>query len=332
MHSKFLDRAQDLSLNVMPGYHSDARYQCVDFDCFEVWKQATLDGFQQGFSQAGHWHPAISMLVLLNEPDFFGDAEQRVKLMLSVLDGVLAAEREAGVSPGRVKLSITWSFGMTTSLDGQVTGAGIFGFEDAKAAMLNPGIVNYTSRSTPEQLSEAFKMRWINGVNVQAPWDFVKAMIQGDYASRFGPTPWFIGEYGANGQSFATIKKDLESMEALAASDPTFLGAAFFQFQVAYFKGGSEQNFGLFGLGEEKLGEISAPVDLEVCPDCDAVWPVYCLVPELTFLLGSMGQRAKAVAAAWQGSLKRTKTKGLCGFKGHDRRLVAEGAGGYQWV
>merc|ERR1712076_145210 len=141
------------------------------------------------------------MGVILNEPDFFGDARQRVKLMLSTLDGVLAAEREAGVSPGRVKLSITWSFGMMTSLDGSVTGPGTFGFQDAKAAMLNPGIVDYTPRSSHAELSEAFRTRWIDGVNTQAPWDFVKAVIHGDYADHFAPMPWYVGEYGATGRA-----------------------------------------------------------------------------------------------------------------------------------
>jgi hypothetical protein len=319
-HSLFLDSAQAAGLNVMPGYDANARYRCTDHDCFQVWKEATLDGFQQGFKQGNDWHPAVAALIILNEPDFFGDAQQRVKLMLSTLDGILTAEREAGVAPGRVKLSITWSFGMGTSLDGIVTGPGTFGFQDVKAAMLNPGIVDYTPRSTPEQLSEAFRTRWINGVNTQAPWDFVKAVIHGDYAEHFAPTPWYIGEYGANGQSFETIKKDMESMQELAEQDPLFLGAAFFQFQVAYFKGGSEMNFGLFSLGDEKLGDISAAAE---CPDCPSK-SVYCLSSELSFLPGSMGRRAEALAAAWHGSLEHTR--GFCA-KG-ERRLAI----GDQWV
>jgi len=247
-----------------------------------------------------------------------------VKLLLSTLDGVLAAEREAGVSPGRVKLSVTWSFGMGTSLDGTVTGPGTFGFQDVKAAMLDPGIVDYASRSTHAQLSEAFRTRWINGVNTQAPWDFVKAMILPDYASHFAPTPWYIGEYGANGQSFDTIKKDMESIEELAEQDPLFLGAAFFQFQVAYFKGGSEMNFGLFGLGDTKLAEIP-PAD--GCLDCSAK-SVYCLRKELPFLPGSMGRRAEALAAAWQGSLEQTG--GFCDEG--KRRLEAVIPSGDLWV
>jgi len=304
-HSLFLDSAYAAGLNVMPGYDANARLGCTDHDCFQVWKQATLEGFQQGFRQGDDWHPAVAALVILNEPDFFGDAQQRVKLMISTLDGILAAEREAGVSPGRVKLSITWSFGMMSSLDGTVSGPGTFGFQDAKAAMLNPGIVDYTPRSTPAQISEAFRTRWINGVNTQAPWDFVKEVIHRDYAEHFAPTPWYVGEYGANGQSLETIRKDMRSMQELAEQDPLFLGAAFFQFQVANWKGGAEMNFGLFSLGEKKLGKIS-PAD---CPNCPKM-SVYCLNTQLSFLPGSMGCRAAAVAAAWGGSLEHSK--GFC--------------------
>jgi len=85
------------------------------------------------------------------------------------------------------------------------------------------------------------------------------------------------------------------------------LGAAFFQFQTAHFKGGSELNFGLFRLGSEKLGNIHPLcADPSKCP----TWPVYCLTKDLNWLPGSMADRAKAVAAAWGGSLP--SGRGIC--------------------
>merc|ERR1711933_527262 len=119
----------------------------------------------------------------------------------------------------------------------------------------------------------------------------------------FAPIPWFIGEYGANGQLASTIQADLEDMQNLAAQQSDFLGAAMFQFQTAHFKGGSELNFGLFRLGDEKLWEISPPCDIGL-PKCPTTWPVYCLNPELSWLPGSMGHRAQAVADVWKGSMK----------------------------
>merc|ERR1712241_1366357 len=111
----------------------------------------------------------------------------------------------------------------------------------------------------------------MNGVNTQAPWGFVKAVIANNYA-KYAPVPWFIGEYGANGQSYETIK------------------------------GGPELNFGLFKLGEQQLFEIQPPCDIGL-PDCHKPWPVYCLSPVLDWLPGSMAERAEALAAAWKGSM-----------------------------
>jgi len=309
-HGGFLDRAQAVGLNVMPGY--DTQGSCPQFDCFEAWKHSTLQGFDLGFRHGDSWHPAISALILLNEPDFFGGypdcvptgAWCRVKAMLSALDGVLAAEREAGIEPGRVKLTVTWSFGMMPSIDGKEGGPGLFGFQDTVAGIADPTIANYTPRSSHADLQQAFRTRWIHGVNTQAPWSFVKSVIAGNYA-KFSPTPWFIGEYGANGQTLATIQADLEDMQKTSGD---FLGAAFFQFQTAHFKGGSELNFGLFRLGSEKLWDINPPCN-DVPSKC-RTWPVYCLSKDLNWLPGSLARRAEAVAAAWGGSLP--SGRGFC--------------------
>merc|ERR1711972_601253 len=121
--------------------------------------------------------------------------------------------------------------------------------------------------------------------NTQAPWDFVNAMISGEQPK------------------FAPIQRDLENINQKAEEDDMFLGTAFFQFQTAHFKGGSETNFGLFRLGEQTLLESSG-------------LPVYCLSPDLSWLPGTMGDRASAVAAAWHGSLE-----GITGLCSGGRRL-----------
>lgn len=334
-HGGFLDRAQAVGLNVMPGYHTEAVHtHCADFDCFEAWKSFTLEGFKYGFRQGNQWHPAISALILLNEPDFLtGDpacspsgAWCRVKAFLSALDGVLAAEREAGVEPGHVRLTVTWSFGMMPSIDDKESGPGLFGFQDTIAGIANPKLAGYTPRSTQAELESAFRTRWMHGVNTQAPWSFVKEVISSKYADRFGPVPWFIGEYGANGQTAFTIRSDLEDMQRTAEEEGSnFLGAAFFQFQTAHFKGGAELNFGLFKLGSEKLWEIDPPCDITVQlqPNrCPTKWPVYCLSDDLDWLPGSLGHRAEALADAWKGSLQKVESgRGYC--KGAGRRLDA---------
>eukprot|EP00913_Durusdinium_trenchii_P026058 g24445.t1 len=118
-HQGFLNRAQKLKLNVMPGFHSTEPAMCDHFDCHDAWKAATLKGFKQGFLVDNRWHPAISTVILMNEPDFYDNdalctdrgAWCRVKAVLSAMDGLLQAEEEAQVLPSDVKLTVTWSLG-----------------------------------------------------------------------------------------------------------------------------------------------------------------------------------------------------------------------------
>jgi hypothetical protein len=148
-------------------------------------------------------------------------------------------------------------------------------------------------------------------VNTQAPWSFVKSQISPNYA-QFAPHKWFIGEYGANGQTQATIQKDLKDMDEFAKEDASFMGHFVFQFQTAYEKGpGSEANFGLFSLGDEKVA------DAEVCLKDSAgktecgTFPVQCLDTHLPWFSSTpeLDHRADAVAKAWGGSVQN---KGLC--------------------
>lgn len=71
-------------------------------------------------------------------------------------------------------------------------------------------------------------------------------------------------------------------------------------------------NFGLFGLGDEKIGETG-----EVCEMGCRKWPVHCLTTKLSWLPGSKANRAQAVASAWGGAIDRSA---LCS---DERRLEA---------
>jgi len=187
------------------------------------------------------------------------------------------------------------------------TGPGIFGFQDIVAGIADPQIANYTPRSSLEEMSDAFRTRWVHCLNTQAPWGYVKAVI-GDSYKQFLPTPWFIGEYGANGQPEDVIRRDLEAMQRAAEKGNGFIGASIFQFQTAYFKGGSEKNFGLFELTTEKKPVLdTAPVCLGAA--CRSL-PVHCLTPLLSFLPGTLARRAYAVAEAWGGAVD--VNRGVC--------------------
>merc|ERR1719215_409612 len=148
-------------------------------------------------------------------------------------------------------------------------------------------------------LEQAFKLRWVHGLNTRSPWKFVDEMVSGHY-DQFKPIPWFIGEYGANGQTNEVIQQDLKAMDMQAQSGGDFLGTTFFQFQAANEKGGLAKNFGLFGLGDTIVAETGKVCDRSA--PC-ATWPVRCLTTDLSWLPWSQSQRARAVAAAWGGGV-----------------------------
>eukprot|EP00437_Effrenium_voratum_P023059 CAMPEP_0181413742 /NCGR_PEP_ID=MMETSP1110-20121109/9134_1 /TAXON_ID=174948 /ORGANISM="Symbiodinium sp., Strain CCMP421" /LENGTH=463 /DNA_ID=CAMNT_0023536575 /DNA_START=48 /DNA_END=1439 /DNA_ORIENTATION=- len=311
-HSGFLDEALKQGLNVLPGIDSDLGiYNCTEFDCYETVKKVVKTGFSLGFAKGKNWHPAVHTVIIMNEPDFFENDPKcpgkapwcRVKAVLSGLDGLLAAEREAGILPGRVNLTTTWSFQSTDSIDGKCKKCpGYFGFQDMLAAVDDPSIAKYKPRTPVKDLAAAFDKRWINGLNVQAPWSFVHDTISKNYGP-FGNRPWFIGEFGALSQPHSAIQSDIQAMAELANSSDPFVGATIFQFQTAYWKGGSEMSFGLFGLGKEKVADTE-----NVCKqngEC-AKWPVYCLNANLTWLPASQAERASAVAKAWGGKVTGT--------------------------
>jgi len=301
-HGYFLDDAEKKGLNVMPGYHTyNAIYGgCPDFDCYDTWKKYTLKAFEDGFRRGDEWHPAVSVLLLFNELDFFRGYGKTAPLRsaLSALDGVLAAEKEAGVKPGRVRLSIAWSNAPGESLDGKVKGFAIWAMHDIAAGVADPSLADYTPRSPQADLLEAYKTRWAHGINVQTPG------ITGYMAEHYKdlePIPWFIGEYGANGLPEEAIERELQAMDDLARdqTDP-FMGMAFFQFQAAYFKGGSEMNFGLFRMGDRQIGETGDICDKGM--GCKR-WPVYCLTTERGELPEFVTLRAEAVAKSWGGKI-----------------------------
>lgn len=305
-HGLFLDRAAALGLDVMPGYHTySAIYGgCPNFDCYQTWKDDTLNAFKQGFQRNNSWHPAVSVMLLFNELDFFRGYGRTVhaRAAISALDGVLAAEREAGVSPGRVKLSIAWSNAPGESLDGTVNGFAIWAFQDVASCIANPSLAQYTPRTSQALIEEAYKTRWAHSINVQTPG--ILGYMKEHY-HHFEPVPWFIGEYGANGMSSASIEAELNTMKKSAQNinDP-FMGMNFFQFQTAYYKGGSEMNFGLFQLGEQQISKTGKICDKGT--GCKP-FPVWCLTTDQGSLPAFVKGRAEAVAVAWSGSINPSR-------------------------
>jgi hypothetical protein len=310
----FMDHAAGLSLNLWPGLDNDNLKCDSDFNCYDAYKEAMITGFKQGFNQNGRWHSAVQTLIIMNEPDlkFWADCESpnqnvcRGTAAISAFEGILDAEEEMNVA-GNVNLTITWSFAAKDSIDGKVKNApGYFGFQDMLAITADPTLVSYTPKGSVDRLTAAYRQRWINAVNIQGPFDYTYNMISAVYQPYSG-APWIIGEYGGNGETSANIETYVESMDSKAKdnTDP-FAGAAFFQFQTANEKSGSELNFGMFSLGQDLIGYTG-----EICGQggCLNKLPVMCLSSTNPNLPSDMSQRAGAVASAWGG---KVFSKGMC--------------------
>jgi len=314
-HSAFLDRAQELGLHVMLGFHT--QMACPGFDCFSAWKRAAKVGLSKGFksTNSSDWHPSVAMLILQDLPDTlnFGGgatpdtceddgktlAQCRVKAVLSAMDGVLMAEKEMGVQ-GSANITVAWSSDVKNSIDGKVVdGIGIYGFQDMVAGVADPGIADYKLRSSVQDFQKAFDERWVHSIASNSNWAYVQEKVGDEYEKyNFPPKKWFLAEYRATGMSSAQISQDLQSMVEEAKKGEHFLGANVYEFQSNYIFP-QPQLFGLFGLGSQSTGQTT-----EVCqedttthhPSC-AKWPVYCLQ-----ILKSENNRARDVATAWHGS------------------------------
>jgi hypothetical protein len=206
-HGKFLDRAFDYGLHVLPGYHT--ANSCTNFDCFDSWKKATVAGFGIGFKKGNCWHPAVGMLVLAQQPDqlnFEGSSgvdmckdkpknKCWVRAVLSMIDGVLAAEKEQGITNASVNMTAAWSMDTQATIDGKFEQAiGYFGWYDLKLGIQNPHrYAGYHPRTSQEELAAAYESRWTNAMNLggSTDWSFISNQIQPIYA-QFEPNPWFL--------------------------------------------------------------------------------------------------------------------------------------------
>jgi hypothetical protein len=337
-HGGFLDRAKDLGLHVMAGYHT--QMVCGnDFNCFQSWKDATAKAFQAGFMPPGNktWHSAVSMLILMEQPDGLdfvatngelncslylnqsGVPKQKqvmnrcwLKAVLSAMDGVLAAEQEAGVNATNspVKLAVAWTGTPRDSIDGVVKGGtGYFGFRDVMVGAKDPnGTVGYMPVVGNKTLLAAFKNRWVHATNTESPYKMVKDTISAGVYNQFLPNPWFISSWSTNKRSEAEITSNLQAIANDASANGPFLGASVSQFQKEYQVDGVEN--GLFDLGpasNAKMNDTDTVCDEDVktkSPVCSkGGLPVYCLQQS------SDVQRASGVASAFGG---KVQGRGLC--------------------
>merc|ERR1719424_13080 len=120
----FLDTLRSNGLQVIVGissywYNEAGGPLCAgpksQADCHDTIKDAYAKNLQGGFLEDGYYHNAIGVVNVMNEPDFLG-SELYLKAMVTAFDGILSAEKDAGVkkwNDGTLpRLTITWSFAL----------------------------------------------------------------------------------------------------------------------------------------------------------------------------------------------------------------------------
>mmetsp|Transcript_42104 Transcript_42104/g.63592 ORF Transcript_42104/g.63592 Transcript_42104/m.63592 type:complete len:447 (-) Transcript_42104:253-1593(-) len=315
-HSKFLDRAQELGLNVIVDVLSKPAL-CPEFDCYDQWKFAVGTALKsQGFAKDGKWHPAVKMVMLLDQPDLpifsdntgaslqcdkVGDEDKpwcRIKGSLSALDGFLAAEAEAKIDGSDVKLGVTWSFSNTrTSADGKVVGGHLWGAQDMETSIKSPDLGGYSFQGDASAIQDAFSKRWVHSISAAGTsWAyFQEKVLQGYSYDR----PLMVAELTYNPDSPEAF---LTGFDEEAAKKNKFMGVVVLGFQTDYQGSGVSY---MFDLGETKLGSVNvcredAPdLTTKTCGDFD----VFCLSP-------AKAGSAQLVATARQGSIG--PSIGLC--------------------
>jgi len=269
-----------------------------DCNCFtDLQEQATmmLKGFTQedgtyntgilktcsadGCQAENHYHHALENIILINEPELKiiknGTKGYR-KAVVSALDGFLSAEKALGVTGHKPTFTATMSFGIEAHplnpTDQNPKGRpGLGQMLSLEEAMLDPSKVNYVATN---DIAKAYRERFINSFNTANRAADMKPQFLDAYQKHFGTQPVFIGEFHT---PHSTVSKELSDVLAIVEDKSNSLsGISFFEFQVRYDKGGHEMDFGMFGLGNTKLGSITLDAQEEKHQEYD----VWCLTQQ----------------------------------------------------
>jgi len=303
-HTNFLDEAVREGLGVAAGMSDYPFYQmtpgsclrATDFNCFSQVKPLYLQNLQNGFLTADRkYHPALKYMNILNEPDLKmpssatnGGPEgpkQMARSLISAFDAMLEAEKEAGVTGPLINFTATFSYAICASCEGFPDKPALGQMWVLDDAMRNPEKYGYTPIN---DISAAYTARFLHSFNTQNPATDLQHQFLDDYSVHFPTTPVYIGEYH---RVHANQTEDLEMILSLAEVNPLFFGISFFEYQVAYWKTGSEMDFGMFGLGDFEVASM---------PYFGQTFSIYCLSPQDSASSGM--SMPDAVAAVYGGS------------------------------
>mmetsp|Transcript_21378 Transcript_21378/g.49732 ORF Transcript_21378/g.49732 Transcript_21378/m.49732 type:complete len:479 (-) Transcript_21378:141-1577(-) len=291
--------------------------------CHDAVKNAFQENLLHGFMEGKYYHNAISIINLANEPDFFGVPGAPEKganylwAMVSAFDGLLSAEKAAGVQPWEdgslPRITCTWSYS-----NGRALGEDIckpeYGILD-RSKECGPGLAfmvqfarviadpeKYVGYTPQNDLAAAFRTRWINTVQLfvhaeQVEREFLEPYMKLEQTKDIPvvATEWDTPPFDKS----VPMLQDLRKLESMRTVHPNFWGVSFFQYQVAYEKGGPEREYGLFGLGRTVIGHTK---DWYINGDYGKAQPINCLTKKAS-------DKISALAKVWGGS---EPTEGLC--------------------
>jgi len=262
-HKQFLQAADAHGLRVIAGMSNypftAAPNACskTGWDCYEQLKKQYADNLKRGFLQEdGSYHAALSHVSIINEPDYKAPGLNAPKLfckaIISALDGMLSAEKEANVRGNLVTFTATFSYGICRACSRYNNNPALGQMYELKAAMLHPSTVGYSPKN---DLRDAYENRFHHSFNAASPATSIRDQFLNIYSAEFRE-PFFIGEYHAH---MVAQRDDLAAILNLAKDTKNkFLGICFFEFQKSYWKGGSELDFGMLGLGTTPLVNFTA--------------------------------------------------------------------------
>eukprot|EP00450_Noctiluca_scintillans_P008636 CAMPEP_0194503766 /NCGR_PEP_ID=MMETSP0253-20130528/28562_1 /TAXON_ID=2966 /ORGANISM="Noctiluca scintillans" /LENGTH=739 /DNA_ID=CAMNT_0039346081 /DNA_START=99 /DNA_END=2318 /DNA_ORIENTATION=+ len=317
-HSEFLMHADDLGLGVIAGMSDypftqmDGNCMTTQYNCYEQVKESYLGNLRGGFlNEQNRYHQSLRSFIILNEPDLKVPGVQEplsvAKSLISAFDGILDAEREMGVVEPTLNFTVTMSFAVCTKCSSFTTKPALGMMDEFKRAMLDPESVGYKANN---DLRAAFFNRFENSFNTANPANDMNPLFLDDYKTHFQGTPVYIGEYHKpsipkNNRVLCPSANrcqldDLKAILRIAESDEVLAGISFFEWQVRYDKGGSEMDFGMFGLGDYSFGEFFL--------EPDRGFPAWCLSPATE--IGSNEILGDSVADAYGG--ERLDMASLC--------------------
>jgi len=190
------------------------------------------------------------VFTIMNEPELKVYPRTLVcRALITTLDAILQAEKDVGVTGNLVALTATFAY---TRLGGPPALGQMMNLHQC---IMNPQDTPtlYTPRN---DVLNAYRTRFVNSFNTASPHLSVQREVL-DVYNRSGfwddnlKIPVFIGEYHS---VKVPLEEDLTSMQQkIIPKYPFFMGVTFFEYQVRYDKGGSETEFGMFGLGGCKL-------------------------------------------------------------------------------